>query len=367
MNPTPDIARTRMPTPNQPLAGIRVVDLSRYLPGPFCTLQLAWLGADVTVIERAPGGDPMRLVPPIGSSGVSLASTSLLQGKESMLLDFAIEHDREAARDLLSGADVVVEGFRPGVATRLGFGYDELAIENPALVYCSLTGYGQTGPWAQVPGHDANYEAVSGLLARTGTPHAPQVPALPFADLAGGSLAATAICAALVAAQVTGSGSHIDISLTEAALAWQAHALPAAATADATRQGGLLSGALATYRVYRCAGETFVAVAPIESKFFARLCELLGLDDLTSRQYDPSAQGDICRQLEAVFLTRTADEWHDLLAVEETCVTRVYEGDSFTSHPQHAARKSLRELPDDPGTFVPASPFVINGTRSDRR
>lgn len=352
-------------TPHAPLSGITVVDASRYLPGPFCSLQLAWLGADVTVIERAPAGDPMRSAPPIGETGVSLASQSLLRGKRSVMLDFDDDADRAQAVALAGSADVFIEGFRPGVADRVGLGYEALRAANPAIVYCSISGYGQTGPWAQVAGHDANYESVAGLLARSGTRDAPALPGVPLADLAGGAFAATAICAALVAARATGEGTHIDLSLTEAALAFQAHTLPAAGTPDAIRGGGLLTGGLACYGVYRCANDSFVSVAPIEPKFFATLCDRLGVPDLAAQQYDPAAQESVRAALTAAFITKPARDWHAELAMEDTCVCEVYEGTSFVTHPQHEARAALEPLYDEHDAWVPRSPFVFDGVRSD--
>lgn len=358
MEATPTTAATQL------LEGVLVVDFTRYLPGPFCTLQLAWLGAEVHTVERPPAGDPMRGIPPLGRDGESLAAASLQRGKQQHLVDLSTGEGREAAVALCARADVVVEGFRPGGAARLGIDVQALRRVNPALVYCSITGYGQDGPWAQLAGHDANYEAVSGLLDMNGTTAGPQLPAVPLADLAGGSLAATAICAALVRRAASGEGAYIDLSLAEAALALQAHALPGAAVdeVEGTRGGGMLSGGMASYGIYRCSDGGHVAVGPIEPHFFRRLVELLDLPEgLVDRQYDPSAQDELRAALSGAFASRTAPEWELALEAEDACVTRLRHPREVASHPQLRARGAVDRL--EGGAPAPAAPWVIDGRR----
>ena len=351
---------------SSPLDGIRVIDFSRYLPGPFCSLQLAWLGATVHTVEQPPAGDPMRSVPPFAEDGVSLASHSLMRHKERHLLDLGDDDCRAEALALCATADVVVESFRPGVAARLGIGYEQLRETNPRLVYCSLSGYGQTGPWAQVAGHDANYESIAGLLHGNGPAERPVLPALPLADLAGASSAVSAICAALFARERTGIGAHLDIALTESALAWQAHALPAAADASSERAGGLLTGALACYGIYECSDGNFITVAAIEPKFFARVCELLDIADRASLQYDLSQQHALRDALAQRFATRTAEDWHTLMATDETCVSRVHPPSDAAQHPQLTAREAVEFLDGNAQIPMPRSPFVIDGQRTDQ-
>jgi crotonobetainyl-CoA:carnitine CoA-transferase CaiB-like acyl-CoA transferase len=353
------------------LSGIRVVDLSRYLPGPFCSLQLAWLGAEVTVIEQPPHGDPLRAMPPLGDDGTSLSYRSLRRGVEVELLDLAEAAGRERERvlELIDAADVLVESFRPGVAARLGVGPEAMRERNAGLVYCSLSGYGQDGPWAQAPGHDIGYEAAAGLLEQTGTPDEVALPPVPLADLAGGQTAATAICAALVRRASTGTGCTIDVSLTESALALQAMHLPGAGVEPGNRRAhGLLTGGLASYRPYRCADGEWLALGPIEPKFFAVLCAAIGRPELGELQYDPTAQSTLRSELEQVFAGRDAREWERLLVGADgggACAVRVLHPREVATHPQLVARGAVLDLPGEPGAHMPASPYVVDGVRSD--
>jgi crotonobetainyl-CoA:carnitine CoA-transferase CaiB-like acyl-CoA transferase len=353
-----------------PLDGISVVDFSRYLPGPFCTLQLAWLGAHVTMVEQPPAGDPMRHMPPLGPDGQSLASASLTRHKHSIILDLSMPNELDHALELCDGADVVVESFRPGVAARLGIGYDAIRARNPRIVYCSISGFGQTGPWAQVAGHDANYLATAGLLEQMGTYERANLPPVPLADLGGGSLAATAICAALWQRDRgepggTGAGTYIDLSLTEAALVWQPHSLPAAATNELNRAGGTLTGRLARYSIYSCADGRDVAVAAVEPKFFARVLQALELPmDLAAAQYDPERQAELYDALAAAFFAQPATHWHELLATNDSCVTMLSTPAEVEAHPQLRARSALDFLHGDRSMPAPASPFVYDGQRT---
>lgn len=355
---------------HRPLAGIRIVDVTRYLPGPFCTLNLAWLGATVTVVEQPPHGDPLRTMPPLGADGTSLAYRSLRRGAQAELVDLASDEGRSRMAGLLADADVLVESFRPGVAARLGIGADEVRAAHPRVVHCSLSGYGQDGPWATAPGHDIGYEAAAGLLEQSGTPDEVALPPVPLADLAGGLVAATAICGALVRRERTGTGCSIDVSLTEAALSLQAMQLPGAHLAAATRRGGgMLTGGLASYRPYRCADGGWLGVGPIEPKFFTALCAALDRPSLVELQYDPAAQAELRTELERLFATRTAREWEELLVGEDggdACVVRALHPCEVHEHPQLAARDAVRPLAGgERGAWMPASPYVLDGRRSD--
>lgn len=355
---------------HRPLEGIRVVDATRYLPGPFCSLNLAWLGAAVTVVEQPPHGDPLRAMPPLGADGTSLAYRSLRRDAQVELVDLADEAGRARMGELLARADVLLESFRPGVAARLGIGAEQVRTAHPGIVHCSLSGYGQDGPWAGAPGHDVGYEAAAGLLEQTGTPVEVAMPPVPLADLAGGMVAATAICGALVRRARTGAGCAIDVSLTEAALALQAMQLPGAHRRAEHRRGrGMLTGGLASYRPYRCADGEWLAVGPIEPKFFQALCSAIGRPQLAALQYDEAAQSELALELERTFASRPASHWEQLLVGDDggaACVVRALHPGEVHEHPQLAARGAVLPLAGGDGSGrMPASPYVVDGVRSD--
>src|SRR5574341_252925 len=209
-----------------PLDGVRVLDLSRLLPGPYCTMLLADLGAEVIKIESPGLGDYMRMIPPFiedSATGETVSVHYLMvnRNKKSVALNFRNARGKEIFMQLARDADVFLESFRPGAATRWGIGYEALREINPRVVYCSLSGYGQTGPYHDRAGHDLNYIALTGLLAANGYPDRPPVPpAAQIADLAGGMYAAVAILAALIGRGKSGQGQYLDVSLFESALAW---------------------------------------------------------------------------------------------------------------------------------------------------
>lgn len=285
----------------QPLEGTLVVDLTRNLPGPFASRELLQLGARVVRIEP-PGGDPMRATAPAWFEALNA-------GKESITCDLKAEPER--ARALCAEADVVIEGFRPGVADRLGIGPADLP-EN--VVYCSITGFGLGGRHELRAGHDLNYQGWAGLLADT----APALPPVQLADLAAGSLTAVVqILAALLAREKTGRGDHLVVSMTHRSHRFAAH-----------RLGGepipkLLTGGLACYRIYPTADGRHLTVAALEQKFFARLCELLGLEELTPRQYDPDAQAELADTLAEAFASKPLSAWLELFDREDVCVAPV--------------------------------------------
>jgi alpha-methylacyl-CoA racemase len=278
----------------EPLAGLLVVDLTRYLPGPFASRELLELGARVVRLQ-APGGDPLRELAPAWHEALNA-------GKESVTCD--LKADPATGRRLCAKADVVLESFRPGVVERLGVGPGDLP---ETVVYCSFTGFGADDLRA---GHDLNYQGYAGLLADT----APALPPVPIADLAGGALTAvTQILAALLEREQTGRGRRLTISLTHGA-----HRLVS------YRLGGepvprLLTGGLACYRIYATADERYVTVAALEPRFFRRLCELLGRPELAERQWDAEQQG-LAAELAEVFALRPLAGWLELFEGEDVGV-----------------------------------------------
>jgi alpha-methylacyl-CoA racemase len=282
----------------QPLEGALVVDLTRHLPGPFASRELLRLGARVLRVEP-PGGDPMRDTAPAWHEALN-------EGKESVTCD--LKTDRARGRELCAQADVVIEGFRPGIADRLGVGPADLP---DTVVYCSITGFGVGGRHEQRAGHDLNYQGWAGLLADT----APALPPTQIADLAAGSLTAVnRILAALLERERTGRGSHIVVSMTHQTHNFAAH-----------RLGGeplprLLTGGLACYGVYETADDRHLTVAALETKFFIRLCELLGLPELPPRQFEPAAQPEIADALSESFAAKPLSSWLELFEDEDVCV-----------------------------------------------
>lgn len=282
----------------RPLEGILVVDLTRYLPGPFASRELLRLGARVVRIEP-PGGDPMRMTAPTWHEALNA-------GKESIRYD--LKTDVERVRELCAGADVVIEGFRPGVADRLGIGPADLP---DTIIYCSITGFGLGGRHEQRAGHDLNYQGWAGLLADT----APALPPVQLADLAAGSLTAVMqILAALLTRERTGRGTHVVVSMTHGSHRFAAH-----------RLGGepipkLLTGGLACYRIYPTADGRHLTIAALEPKFFARLCELLELSELIPLQYDPAAQEELADALAEAIAAKPLSAWLQLFETEDVCV-----------------------------------------------
>jgi alpha-methylacyl-CoA racemase len=321
------------------LEGIRVLDLSRLLPGPFLTMILADMGADVVKIEDPRVGDYLRAFPP-AKGGVAGRYLAVNRGKRSMALDLKAPAARDAFLRMVEQADVVVESFRPGVIDKLGVGYAQLSERNPKIVLCSISGYGQTGPYVHRAGHDLDYIALAGVLGMTGPAGgAPQMPGVQIADLAGGALwGATAILGALVGRGRTGRGAHLDISMTEGALALLAAELGNLdCGARPTRGTETLNGALACYGVYRTQDDRYLAVGALEPKFWIALNTALG------RKPDVSElvgnQPKLRAELQAIFSTKTAAEWATHLAPHDCCVEIILEPDELAAHPLHAARE----------------------------
>ncbi len=315
----------------------RVLDLSRLLPGPYCSRILADFGAEVIKVERPGGSDWLRHMPPL--TGGDSASTNkeerqsgalfqaLNRGKKSLTLDLKSEQGRVIFLRLVETADALLEGFRPGVMEQLGLGYETLAQVNPRLVYCSLSGYGQRGAYRQRAGHDLNYVGLAGLLDLTGTREGPPViPGAPLADLTGALWATVGILLALLARERTGQGQRVDGSFLGAALA----CLPVALAQRAGRQavergGGNLTGGLVCYHVYETRDGKYVTLGALEPEFWTSFCRAVGREDLTGRQLAPTLPGEPAyEELRALFRTRTRQEWMETLGGVDTCCEPLY-------------------------------------------
>jgi alpha-methylacyl-CoA racemase len=325
------------------LDGIRILDLSRLLPGPYLTMVLADLGADVVKIEDPKVGDYMRAFPP-AKAGISGRFLAVNRGKRSLTLDLKEARARDAFLRMVERADVVVESFRPGVIDKLGLGYATLAARNPRIVLCSISGYGQTGPYVHRAGHDLNYIGLGGVLAM-GAEKAGAMPAMPgvqIADLAGGALwSATGILAALVGRERTGTGAHLDISMTEGAMALLAAELGNLdCGARPTRGTETLNGGLACYSVYRTADDRYLSVGALEPKFWVAFNTAIGRKpDVTEIIAPPPRQAEVRAEIQAILLTRTRDEWATVLAAHDCCCEPVLELDELAAHPLHQARE----------------------------
>ncbi|HEX7065458.1 MAG TPA: CoA transferase, partial [Bacillales bacterium] len=269
-----------------PLESIRILDLTRLLPGPYCTMLLADFGAEVIKVETPKTGDYARWIEPQLNDGNSAQFHSLNRNKKSMVLNLKSEEGKAVFLQLAQTADVVIESFRPGVMERIGIGYPTLKEINPEIVFCSLTGYGQNGPYAKSPGHDINYLSYSGLLDLQGEQGGrPVVPAAQIADLGGGALpAAVGIMLALFDREKSGQGQFVDIAMLDGVISWLQTILPDyLATEVPLKRGELaLSGGKACYEVYETKDGRYLAVGALEEKFWREFCEAIGCEDFIS-------------------------------------------------------------------------------------
>jgi alpha-methylacyl-CoA racemase len=336
------------------LADIRVLDLSRLLPGGFCSLLLADFGAEVLKVEDTGMGDYVRWSPPYHDGAEDSAKSALFlalnRGKRSIRLNLKEDAGREVLLKLARRYDVLLESFRPGVMARLGVGPERLRAENPRLVYCSITGYGQDGPYTARSGHDLNYLGLNGLLDLTGEPDGPPVqPAGQIADLGGGALmAAFGILAALRERERSGQGQIVDVSMFDGSLSWLAM-VAARYLCDGVvvRRGQLdLAGGLICYRPYACR-DGWVTLAALEPKFWLEWCRGVGREDLVGSQFDsPGSQAHA--EVERIFLERTRDEWRDFGNRHDCCLEPVLALGEALESDLARAREMVVEV-DQPG------------------
>ncbi len=331
------------PAPDLPLSGIKVLDLSRLLPGPYASLVLADLGARVDKVEE-PGGDGMRSMPPLLGEE-SAMFLGLNRNKRSLVLNLKDPAGADAFRRLVGHYDVLLESFRPGVMERLGLSYPTLRSRNPRIIYCAISGYGQTGPDRLKAGHDLNYIARAGVLGYGGEQGgAPAMPGVQIADVGGGSLfAVVGILAALYERQRTGVGRFVDVSMTEGALAFLHMHLAAAMLTHAenpiARGREPLNGGYACYNVYPTADGRYLSVGALEPKFFAQLCQRLGRPELVTQAYD-AGEGDraVHAELTRIFSAKPLAHWLSVFEGVDACVEPVLEGLEVLGDPQLRSR-----------------------------
>lgn len=337
-----------------PLTGVRVLDLTRLLPGPLCTSHLARLGAEVIKIEDTGAGD-------YASPGVRRLTNA---GKRSVRIDLKNPQGLTLLHRLCATAQVLVEGFRPGVMARLGAGYETLAAINPALVVCSITGYGQDGPYRDEPGHDINYGALTGVADQIGNADGLALSNLPLADLMGGTLSsAMGVLAALFDAQRSGQGRHVDIAMADAVLAHAVMPMAELLTHGATAPAGrdVLTGGLACYGLYATQDGRHVAVGALEDKFWHTVCERLGHPEWATlhRHHDPQVQAMLRADLARVFASQPMQHWATLFDGAQACVSPVLRLQEALAHPHLVARGAA--MRDAQGQWQLPSPVKFVG------
>jgi crotonobetainyl-CoA:carnitine CoA-transferase CaiB-like acyl-CoA transferase len=327
---------------DRPLEGLRVLDLSRLLPGPCATMVLADLGAQVDKVEDPQGGDYLRFMPP-QHEGLNAPFRMLNRGKRSLVLDLKKPQARETFLRLVPRYDVIVESFRPGVMSKLGLGYDVLAAANPRIVVCAITGYGQNGPLAHRAGHDINYLARAGVLGLTGPEGGPpQIFGVQLADIAGALFGVQGILAALVARATTGKGRFVDVSMCEAAMPFATFGLMSAFAGDAV-SGGLsaLAGAIAPFGTYTTKDGRAMALGALEPKFWLAFCAAVGIEgDMIAMAPGPH-QPELKAKLRAIFADKTFAEWCTIASTTDCCLEPVLLPEELLNDTQHEARGAL--------------------------
>ncbi len=333
-----------------PLEGIKILDLSRLAPGPFCSMMLGDFGADVLLVEAPADGKLAGLV--LGQRNVDeekvRAYNMMGRNKRSIVLNLREQEAREIFYRLADDADVVLEGFRPGVVKRLGVDYETLIARNPRLVYCSLSGFGQTGPYSGLVGHDINYISIGGALGMIGWPDTP--PAIPMnllADFAGGGMhAAYGILAALLARERTGRGQHVDIAMSDGVMYLLASLAGNVLMGGAspTRGGTALNGQVPFYNVYECSDGGWISIGSLEPHFWANLCKVMGREDFIPHQWDSSKRAEIAAHFRERFASKTRDEWFEVLKQTDICAGPVYSLEEALRDPHNLARQMVVDV-----------------------
>ncbi|MDC3411875.1 CoA transferase [Aquibacillus sp. 3ASR75-11] len=330
-----------------PLQGYRVLDLTRLLPGPYCTMLLADFGSEVIKVEDEKHGDYARRYEPKLDENSAIFH-SLNRNKKSVCLDLKSTEGKEAFLKLVEISDVVVESFRPGVMERLGLDYETLKEVNPGLVYCAITGYGQTGPYASDPGHDINYLSRSGLLDVMGEKDGkPTIPATQIADIGGGAYpAAVGILIALLEREKTGEGQFVDISMLDGVISWLQTLLPGYLASNVLPKRGeeMLNGGLACYEVYETKDARWLAVGALEPKFWKNFCEKIDREEFIPLLHAPLREQHMLKyEIQKVISTKYMMEWEDIFADTEACVTPVLTLEEVVRDPHVLARKIVQQ------------------------
>ena len=348
------------------LDGLRVLDLTRLLPGPLCTMLMGDYGAAVLKVEEIFTGDFTRAVGD-SVSGAGSLFWQLNRNKKSLALNLKTEGGRKILRQLAAESDLLVESFRPGVMERLGLGYEELSALNPALVYGSISGYGRTGSYRERAGHDLNYTALTGLLDLSAAPgEAPVMPAVQIADIGAGSLTALAgIFMALYARERSGRGSHVDISMTRGQLPWLVYAAALPESDLLPRRGcGHITGAYCCYNIYETGDGKYMSLGALEPFFWQNFCNAVQRPEWVELQLDCAAQKWLFAKIKALFLEKSQQEWVDLFARHDACCEPVLDLEAAAAHPLSREQDFWIEVarPEGPAQRQPGFPLLFSGS-----
>jgi crotonobetainyl-CoA:carnitine CoA-transferase CaiB-like acyl-CoA transferase len=330
------------------LKELKMLDLSRLLPGPYCSLLLADLGMEVLKVEDPDQGDPTRMAGPIRKRD-SAIFMALNRNKKSIKLNLKIREGREIFYKLVQSYDIILESFRPGVMDRLGIGYQELEKRNPRVILCSLSGYGQDGPYQDRSGHDINYIGLGGVLGITGAKNgSPVLPGVQIADIGGGGMmAAIAILAAAIHREKTGEGQFLDISMLDGVVSWLSiHAATYFMDGEIPERGNLpLTGRYACYQVYPTKDGRHMSLGALELKFWKNFCEAVGRRDLIDKQFiEGEERLRVIEEIQNLFKTKTQDAWVNFFKNVDACCEPILTFGEVFEHPQVLHRQMVLEV-----------------------
>jgi crotonobetainyl-CoA:carnitine CoA-transferase CaiB-like acyl-CoA transferase len=355
-----------------PLEGIRILDLTRLLPGPFCSLMLADLGAEVIKVEDTMVGDYLRWSNTLITESQNVNFAALNRNKKSIKLNLKPKEGKEIFAQLVAQSDVVLDGFRPGRLDKLGVGYEAMSKVNPRIIFCAISGYGQTGPYTDRAGHDLNYMALSGFLGLFGKRDGgPVMPAAQIADLTGAYLAAIGVLAAIVGRAQTRRGQFVDISMMDGVWPWMMPFLPQFLNGDAQPQRGglLLGGAMPCYNVYECADGKWLSLGALEPQFWVTFCKMAEHAEWIDhgRDMDDAAEPTFAA-IRAFFKTKTRDDWLAFFDDADVCLEPVLSLQEALQHPQNQHRRTMveLELPNYGKVKQIASPLKLSDITASR-
>lgn len=359
--------------PERPvLEGLKVLDLTRLLPGPLCTMMMGDYGAEVLKVEDTAAGDPTRAMGEM-VEGMGGFFRQVNRNKKSLSVNLKAEQGRKILRRLAERSDVLVEGFRPGVMERLGLDYSTLSVLNPRLIYASISGYGQSGAYRERAGHDLNYTALAGLLDLSAAPgEAPVMPAVQIADIAAGSLSAlSGICMALYARGVSGRGRYVDISMTRGLLPWLVYAAAGLAVeGDLPRRGsGHITGAFACYNIYETADGKYMSLGALEPNFWRNFCLAVERPGWVELQFDSGGRESLIGEVGALFREKAQAQWIELFTQHDACCEPVLDLEAAAAHPLAREEGFWIEVsrPGGASQKQPGFPLLFSGSAGEVR